>query len=87
MGDQVLGLYHDGLSNPDIEGKSRIGGLKSNLAKKKKLWVKTENKGKESNFSRISFADGMVGCRVDTGKEQDTWNLTFLNCPTKIIKK
>lgn len=29
----------------------------------------------------IAFADRMLRCRVDSGKGQDTWNLTFSQPP------
>lgn len=35
------------------------------------------------HFGRICLADGMVGCRVDKGKRQDTWNLYFFR-PLKL---
>lgn len=34
-----------------------------------------------NKFGWITFADGMLRCRVDSGKRQDTWNLTFSQPP------
>ena len=38
-------------------------------------------------FGWIAFADGMVRCRVDRGKGQDTWNLTFSQPPNNFSLK